>query len=84
MKTTNAIVVGVVAGVGLTFGLAILAGRDAQRQREALSRADIEREARAFLERCRGDGPVPDNFEDIVQREVALTMRQRQRTALEG
>jgi hypothetical protein len=31
-KTTIAFVAGLLAGVGLTFGLAILAGRDAQRQ----------------------------------------------------
>jgi hypothetical protein len=36
MKTTIAFGLGLLAGVGLTFGLAILAGRDAQRQRTAL------------------------------------------------
>jgi hypothetical protein len=35
MKTTIAFGLGLLAGVGLTFGLAILAGRDAQRQRTA-------------------------------------------------
>lgn len=32
MKTTIAFVAGLLAGVGLMLGLAILAGRDAQRQ----------------------------------------------------
>jgi hypothetical protein len=32
MKTTIAFVLGLLAGVGLTFGLALLAGRDAQRR----------------------------------------------------
>jgi capsular polysaccharide biosynthesis protein len=35
MKTVIAFVAGLIAGVGLTFGLAILAGRDAQRQMAA-------------------------------------------------
>jgi capsular polysaccharide biosynthesis protein len=36
MRLTIAFVLGLVAGVGLTFWLALLAGRDAQRQRTAV------------------------------------------------
>jgi hypothetical protein len=35
MRLMIVFVAGLLAGVGLTFGLAILAGRDAQRQRAA-------------------------------------------------
>jgi hypothetical protein len=45
--------------------------------------ADVERAARAFLERASGDGRIRDReaFEAIVQREVELTMRQRRQIA---